>query len=200
MATTTGRPRSFDEQEVLGRILELFRTHGYENTTLDQLVAESGLSKSSLYNAFGGKDALMDKAMRLYIESEANVLYRQLADSESGPAVLDVIIGAFANPTARGCVDCLVRKTLIQNASSSEPPVQVPTLRKTMAGLWKAVTQAVSHIRGSRMAASKLTLTNEERAAIIVGLIQGTTVIARSGKQSELLASIHSGASKLIAA
>ena len=57
MTTATGRPRKFDEEEVLARILELFRTHGYENTTLEQLVAESGLSKSSLYNAFGGKDA-----------------------------------------------------------------------------------------------------------------------------------------------
>jgi len=198
MTTTTGRPRKFEEQEVLARILKLFRTHGYENTTLDQLVEESGLSKSSLYNAFGGKDALMDKAMGLYIQSEADILYQQLSEKGTGPAVLDEIIGAFSNPTARGCTDCLVRKTLIQNANSSEPPVQVPTLRKTMNSLWMAVTQAIGHIRGSRKATSKITLSNEERAAIIVGLIQGTAVLARSGKQSELLQSIRSGAEKLI--
>ncbi|MEM6688826.1 MAG: TetR/AcrR family transcriptional regulator, partial [Planctomycetota bacterium] len=176
MPATTGRPRNFDEQEVLIRILKLFRTYGYENTTLDQLVAESGLSKSSLYNTFGGKDALMDKAMGLYIQSEADALYQRLADKESGPAVLEMIVGAFANPTARGCTDCLIRKTLIQNASSSEPPVQVNTLRKTMNGLWKSVTRAIDHIRGSKNTTSKISLSNEERAAIIVGLIQGTAV------------------------
>lgn len=199
MTTATGRPRTFDEDEVLARILGLFRKHGYEDTTLDQLVAASGLSKSSLYNAFGGKQALMDRAMGLYIESESEVLYDRLADEESGPEALETIIGAFGNPTGRGCADCLVRKTLIQNASSSEPPVQVSTLRRTVGKLWKSVTQAIGHIRGSRKSSSRLALSNEERAAVIVGLIQGTAVLARSGKQTELLQTIQSAAQKLVA-
>lgn len=196
--TTTGRPRTFDEEAILDRILKLFRTNGYENTTFEQLVAKSGLSRSSLYNAFGGKKELMEKAMSLYIESEADVLHEKLADEASGEEALSWIIDAFSNPVQRGCTDCLVRKTLIQNASSSEPPVQVSTIKKSITSLWKAVTLAIGHIRGKRKATSKPSLTNEERAAIIVGLIQGTAVLARTGKQTELLQNIHSGATKLL--
>ncbi len=194
---TSGRPRNFDEQAILCRILELFRRQGYDNTTFEQLVAESGLSRSSLYNAFGGKEELLDKAMGLYIESQADVLYAKLADEESGEETLGAIIGAFANPVQRGCTDCLVRKTLIRNASSSEPPVQASTIKKSITSLWKAISLAIGHTRGKRKATSKLSLTNEERAAIIVGLIQGTAVLARTGRQTELLKSIHSGAKKL---
>ena len=194
---TSGRPREFDEQAILSRILELFRRNGYDNTTFEQLVAESGLSRSSLYNAFGGKEELLDKAMGLYIESQADVLYEKLADEESCEETLGSIIGAFANPVQRGCTDCLVRKTLIRNASSSEPPVQASTIKKSITSLWKAITLAIGHTLGKRKATSKLSLTNEERAAIIVGLIQGTAVLARTGKQTELLKSIHSGAKKL---
>ncbi|MEM9591781.1 MAG: TetR/AcrR family transcriptional regulator [Pseudomonadota bacterium] len=194
---TSGRPRNFDEQAILSRILNLFRRNGYDNTTFEQLVAESGLSRSSLYNAFGGKEELLEKAMGLYIESQADVLYAKLADKSSGEEALGAIIGAFANPVQRGCTDCLVRKTLIRNASSSEPPVQASTVKKSITSLWKAVTLAIGHIRGKRKATNRLSLTNEERAAIIVGLIQGTAVLARTGKQTELLRSIHSGAQKL---
>ena len=196
--TVTGRPRTFDEDAILARILELFRTNGYENTTFEQLVAESGLSRSSLYNTFGGKKELMEKAMGLYIESEADVLFQKLADEDTGEEALGWIIGAFSDPVQRGCTDCLVRKTLIQNANSSEPPVQASTVKKSIMSLWKAVTLAIGQIRSKKKAASKLTLSNEERAAIIVGLIQGTAVLARTGKQTELLRNIQSGAEKLV--
>lgn len=195
---TSGRPRNFDEQAILARILELFRRQGYDNTTFEQLVAESGLSRSSLYNAFGGKEELMEKAMGLYMETEICEHYQQLADEDSGPGTLGGIIDAFASPVGRGGKDCLVRKTLLQNASSSEPPVQVSTLRKSLTSLWQAITLAVGYARGSRKETTKLSLSNEERAAIIVGLIQGTAVIARNGKHTDLLKSIHSGAKKLV--
>ena len=194
---TSGRPRNFDEQAILARILDLFRRNGYDNTTFEQLVAESGLSRSSLYNAFGGKEELMEQAMGLYIETEVDELYRTLSDEASGADALQMIIGQFSKPVGRGCKDCLVRKTLLQNASSSEPPVQVSTLKRSLTSLWQAITRAVGHARGSRKSGSKLSLNNEERAAIIVGLIQGTAVIARNGKHADLLQSIHSGAQKL---
>lgn len=194
-----GRPIGFDERAVMKRILELFRKNGYENTTFEQLVSESGLSRSSLYNTFGGKKELMEKAMSLYIESEADVLYQTLANEGAGAEALGWIIGAFSDPTQRGCTDCLIRKTLIQNANSSEPPVQVSTIKKSIGSLWKAITLAITHIRGKRKSTTKLSLNNEERAAIIVGLIQGTAVLARTGKQTELLQNIQSGAEKLLA-
>lgn len=195
-----GRPRQFDEEAILGRILVLFRKNGYDNTTFDQLVAESGLSRSSLYNAFGGKKRLMEKAMKIYIESEADELNELLTNEDSGLEALQMLIGNYTKPVSRGSKDCLVRKTLLQNAGSSEPPIQVSSIKKSLTKLWRAITVAVGRARVDSRAGTKKppVLTDEERAAIIVGLIQGTAVIGRTGNQSELLQKIQSGAEKLL--
>ena len=46
-----------------GRIIsaawQLFYEQGYENTTVEDIVYESGTSKGSFYHYFEGKDALM---------------------------------------------------------------------------------------------------------------------------------------------
>src|SRR5258707_15488421 len=52
------RPRSFDEEEVLRAARDQFWTLGYAATSLDDLMAATGLGKGSLYGAFGSKREL----------------------------------------------------------------------------------------------------------------------------------------------
>lgn len=53
-----GRPRKFDEGQVLKGAMERFRTHGFSNTSLDDLAEATGVNRPSLYAAFGDKKAL----------------------------------------------------------------------------------------------------------------------------------------------
>ena len=53
-----GRPRGFDTDVALGAVTERFRTQGFAATSLDDLVDATGLSRPSLYAAFGDKKAL----------------------------------------------------------------------------------------------------------------------------------------------
>ncbi len=53
-----GRPRKFDEDQVLRAALQRFRTHGLSSTTLDDLAEATGVNRPSLYAAFGDKKAL----------------------------------------------------------------------------------------------------------------------------------------------
>jgi AcrR family transcriptional regulator len=53
-----GRPRGFDPEQALKAAGERFRTQGFAATTLDDLVAATGLARPSLYAAFGDKRAL----------------------------------------------------------------------------------------------------------------------------------------------
>jgi TetR/AcrR family transcriptional regulator, transcriptional repressor for nem operon len=50
-----GRQKSFTPLETLNQLTAVFLLNGYENTSLSQLEAASGLGKQSLYNAFGDK-------------------------------------------------------------------------------------------------------------------------------------------------
>jgi TetR/AcrR family transcriptional regulator, transcriptional repressor for nem operon len=53
-----GRPRTFDETEAVTRAAALFAQHGYEGTSVDDLVRGLGIHRGSLYSAFGSKRAL----------------------------------------------------------------------------------------------------------------------------------------------
>lgn len=53
-----GRPREFDNEVALDCALSAFWSNGFDGTSMDQLMAEMKLSRQSLYNAFGDKEAL----------------------------------------------------------------------------------------------------------------------------------------------
>ena len=61
------RTRSFDIGEVLTSLMYLFWEKGYEATSLHDIVSTSGLSRSSLYRAFGSKRELFDRTLARYL-------------------------------------------------------------------------------------------------------------------------------------
>jgi AcrR family transcriptional regulator len=62
-----GRPRSFDEESAVARAAELFADHGYEGTSVDDLVRGLGVHRGSLYSAFGSKRALYLRVLREHV-------------------------------------------------------------------------------------------------------------------------------------
>ncbi len=58
--------KTFDTEAVLTTIMEVFRERGYAGTSLGDLEKATGLPRTSLYNAYGNKDALYDAAIRLH--------------------------------------------------------------------------------------------------------------------------------------
>jgi TetR/AcrR family transcriptional regulator, transcriptional repressor for nem operon len=71
-----GRKRTFDERHLLDALVQVFRKHGYAATSYSQLEKETGLQAGSLYNAFGSKEELFEKALEHYIDS---IVRRNLA-------------------------------------------------------------------------------------------------------------------------
>jgi AcrR family transcriptional regulator len=68
---TMGRPREFDVEQALDRAMELFWRKGYEGTSLADLTETLGITRPSLYAAFGNKEALFRTVLKRY---EANVV------------------------------------------------------------------------------------------------------------------------------
>lgn len=63
-----GRPKLFDRETALDKALELFWAHGYEATSLSDLVAATGAKAPTLYAEFENKEGLFRAAMDRYIE------------------------------------------------------------------------------------------------------------------------------------
>ncbi|KAA5602656.1 TetR/AcrR family transcriptional regulator [Blastochloris sulfoviridis] len=77
------RPQEFNTAEVLDKALGLFRRKGFEATSMSDLLAATGLSRSSLYAAFGGKRDLFLAAFDAYRAERTAELNRNL---DSRPA------------------------------------------------------------------------------------------------------------------
>jgi len=60
------RTKDFDEDEVLTKAMHLFWLKGYSGTSMQDLVDELGISRSSMYDTFGDKHSLFLKALESY--------------------------------------------------------------------------------------------------------------------------------------
>ncbi len=56
------------KKKIVSAAWRLFYEQGYDNTTVDDIVAESGTSKGSFYHYFEGKDALLSSLSFLFDE------------------------------------------------------------------------------------------------------------------------------------
>lgn len=87
-----GRPRQFDEEDAVDSAMRVFWKKGYEGASLNDLTSAMGISRPSLYAAFGDKRSLFLRALDRYRESPASYVNR-----------------ALAKPTAREVFDGLLR-------------------------------------------------------------------------------------------
>ena len=69
-----GRPRQFDHDAVLDALIQLFWTRGYEAASVADMIELTGLSKSSLYGAFGSKEEILNAALERYLRGVAQIL------------------------------------------------------------------------------------------------------------------------------
>ncbi|MEM8999528.1 MAG: TetR/AcrR family transcriptional regulator [Bacteroidota bacterium] len=77
------RTKQFDENEVLQKAMELFWEKGFHATSIQDLVSHLGINRASLYDTFGGKEALFDQAFSLYRMTNAESIEQLLAKSVS---------------------------------------------------------------------------------------------------------------------
>lgn len=98
-----GRPREFDVEEALAAALRVFWTKGYEAASLTDLTDAMGITRPSLYAAFGNKEALFKRALDLY-----------------GSEKLAYVGSALEAPTARGVAERMLAGT-VENVTSECP-------------------------------------------------------------------------------
>jgi TetR/AcrR family transcriptional repressor of nem operon len=58
--------KTFDEDEAIDKAMHVFWEKGFEPASMADLIAGIGITRGSLYNAFGGKEQLFVKALKKY--------------------------------------------------------------------------------------------------------------------------------------
>jgi AcrR family transcriptional regulator len=101
----SGRPINFDKDAALEAAMLLFWERGFEGTSMADLTQAMGLNPSSIYAAFGDKQALFALAAKRYLEYRA-----QYAST------------ALAEPTLKGVIRALFDNTVEFLTTPGHPP------------------------------------------------------------------------------
>ncbi|MFG1813974.1 TetR/AcrR family transcriptional regulator [Kribbella sp. NPDC049174] len=104
------RPRTFSDSAVLDAAMDVFWEKGYEATTTQDLCERTGLQRGSLYNAFAGKHAIYEAAIKRYAETRAARQLQELAPADGSvrerlrELMVAMIDLDLTDPGRRGCL------------------------------------------------------------------------------------------------
>ncbi len=165
-----------------GKIVEsarrLFNRHGFEQVSIDRVMADAGLTRGGFYNHFDSKDQLYAAAVASF--SECNPFRQRLPES-SDPMQL-----------ARRLIDLYLCDEVLADVDSHCPLYALPG-DVARAGLspQRAYTQLIRNLTHVLGMAMKQLPDGAKRAQVIVSLCVGGMVLARTTDDETLRASLR---------
>jgi TetR/AcrR family transcriptional repressor of nem operon len=183
------RCREFDIDQALDQALNAFWHKGYEATSMTDLMAAMGLSKSSFYECFGSKREALLAALRRY--SAREMAETQLHFSTSAPVatllaawVRHSIDPAACRPSQR--CGCLIVNIAVELAPHDREIEAAVRHHLDMLAVFLAETIRRGNAEGS--VPSKLDPAHS--ADLLLNLIAGIQVLAKGGVETHRLAAI----------
>jgi TetR/AcrR family transcriptional regulator, transcriptional repressor for nem operon len=142
------RPRQFDPEKVLESSMHEFWRKGYRDTSVDDLVAATGVRPGSLYNAFqGGKRELffgaLDRYSALVVPEKLGALEQSGASLAEIRAYFDGLVRDLMTPEGRA--GCLMVNTAIELAAEDSEAATV--VRGHMARLERNAARALRNAK-----------------------------------------------------
>ena len=182
--TAKGRPREFCPDQALAAALRVFWQRGFESASMAELTEAMGVTKPSLYAAFGNKEALFRKALDLYEREK-----------------LGYVQAALDAPTARGVAERLLTGALEMQSSSCDPKGCLGVISSVACGVEAEGIR--SEVIARRASSQRALIERFERARqegelpdgldaeglarYLLALLQGLSVQAGSGASCEQL-------------
>lgn len=177
-----GKKRSFDENTALTAAMEVFWQKGYVGASLTDLTQSMGINKSSMYSAFGNKEALFIKATQCYIDTkmkphlellfEPGVSLKQRLKNH----MMSIVSMQCSEQQAKGCYLVLCQSELV----GGDIPEQAKSMLKE-ADLMPL--QLYTELFTGDLKAIELGLNDTAKAnsLSVYTLLKGTASMARSG-------------------
>lgn len=173
---TAGRPREFDTEAVLEAALTFFWQKGIRATTR-QLEAVLGMSQSSIYNAFGSKQGLLDRALDRYENQADRALIAPLLNRDDGLAAIEAFFLALRDwivrQDRRGC--------MLINLMAETGATDAMIARRAERYRDRVRTALIGALQRAAAAGEIADDRVQERADILICLLLGFNVATRGG-------------------
>ena len=168
--------RQFDEQEMIATALDVFWRKGLHDATMQDLAAATGVQRGSLYNAYGDKEAIFQRAFDQYAGQLIDSCGQALDEGDDIAARLRnfldlLIVNMTSGSPPRGC---LTTRTALYGAISSAAVRQ--RVQGVLSRLEQLVSKAISSAHDRRLAANANRL-----ARVVVTFTRGLAVMERAG-------------------
>jgi TetR/AcrR family transcriptional regulator, transcriptional repressor for nem operon len=181
------RPREFESEAALKKAIEAFSEHGYEGTSTDALLLAMGISRQSMYGAFGDKKRLYLEALQRYTADSISNQLRALS-SVSSPVkgleeMLDLAVSqAIADPQPK----CLGISAICEFGRSNPEVTMITEMasRTMLSGLERRISEAKASGEISKSVDAQIA------AQFIMATLAGIKIAARAGATAESLRGI----------
>ena len=176
-----GRPREFDEDEALAKIMDVFWEKGFEGASMSDLETATGLRKGSLYAAFGDKRAMYRKSVEFYGRAAIDKSVALLTGVDAPDRRIGKFLQAPIDAVAvahdrRGCFLC--NASIDQAAVDPETQRSVTGSFERLGGVLEKVLSELGPIDNSRRRAS---------AQHLLSVYFGLRVLAKAGQPVRML-------------
>lgn len=189
------RPREFDEGAVLDAAALCFWKHGYEAISVRDLVTQTGITAASLYNAFGDKRALYQKALDHYVEANVADRIRRCEALPPRQAIEtffdDIVNRSLSDHDRKGC--------MLVNAALDVAPND-PAFRNVVAEVLIGIEAFFQSCVRAGQANGSMTRSfpAETLSQNLLGVLMGIRVLARVRPERALLEGIVAPALALL--
>jgi TetR/AcrR family transcriptional repressor of nem operon len=183
------RPRSFDQDAVLRAVRDQFWATGYAETSVDDILAATGLGKGSLYGAFGDKHKLFLRVFDDYCTAVTEAVRQALDGPDAGAyGRLRAHVLAVADATASdACLrGCLLAKATAERAS--QDPDVAARGRQTFEALEELIASCVA--AAQRAGDIKADADPARLAGLLLAVLRGIEALGKGGSSPASLRAI----------
>lgn len=170
------RTKEFDQDEVADAAMDVFWRKGYAATSVQDLVEETGLSRSSLYSTFKNKEELYQQALYRYqLKTKSNI---DLLSSTGSVKTLisqllsQIIEDELADSQHRGC---LIANASLELAGHDEKTAE--SVRYNFERLQLALEKLI--LKGQQSGEIIIQSSPQALAIFFVNTIQGMRVLSK---------------------
>ncbi|MBE9141027.1 TetR/AcrR family transcriptional regulator [Nodosilinea sp. LEGE 07088] len=179
------RHKEFDPENCLNQVMHLFWEKGYQDTSIADLVQRSGVQRYGLYETFGDKQELFQRALDWYLSTVISQYLARLESEDSEPSLTEIeiffeqFIDYLDHPSSS--LGCLICNTAVEGAVHD--PIVISRVQQYLERLRRAFARALKSAQHNGELAEGTDIV--QITEFLTGSVLGISTYARSPASRE---------------